>query len=206
MKRLTFCFFIALFLVACGDKNATRLLPSDTVMAFGDSLTFGYGAPPSASYPAVLEELIGVKVVNEGVSGNTTADGIKRIDAALVKHQPKLVLLSLGGNDMLRGVPEPNAKANLQTLVMKIKEAGAAPVLISQPKPSLVGVKLTGLSDAEMYQALGRELGVLVIEDVFSELLSEDEFKSDLIHLNAKGYALVAKGVAEGLKDAGHLK
>jgi acyl-CoA thioesterase-1 len=204
MKRWLAFVLVSLCLVSC-QKVAPKLNSTDVVMVFGDSLTFGYGAPPEASYPAVLEKMIGVKVVNEGVSGNTTADGLKRIDAALVKHKPALVLLSLGGNDMLRNVPASEIKTNLKAMVERVIGSGAGLVLISQPQPSLIG-GLVGLSDAAVYAELAKEEGVFILEESFSKHLSDKDLKSDLIHLNAKGYALVAEDVAKKLKVLGYVE
>lgn len=204
MKKWLALILVSMCLVAC-QKVAPNLKSTDVVMAFGDSLTFGYGASPEASYPAVLEKMIGLKVVNEGVSGNTTADGLKRIDDALTKHTPKLVLLSLGGNDMLRNMPMVEAKNNLKSIVERVRRSGAEVVLISQPQPSLVG-GLVGLSDAPMYAELAKEERLFILEKSFSKHLSDKDLKSDLIHLNAKGYFLVAKDVAKKLKGLGYVE
>ena len=92
-------------IAGCGRKQAARaqLVPAgSTVLALGDSLTYGTGASPETAYPTVLAELSGWNVVNAGVSGNTSAQALERLPGLLAEHQPKLVIVSIGGNDFLR--------------------------------------------------------------------------------------------------------
>ncbi|MDP2252857.1 MAG: GDSL-type esterase/lipase family protein, partial [Thiobacillus sp.] len=100
--------FFALFLLAACDRVPTlpKLDSHDVIVAFGDSLTHGTGASADTAYPAVLASLTGLAVINAGVPGDTTSSGLARLPAVLEEHRPRLVLLCLGGNDMLRKQPE----------------------------------------------------------------------------------------------------
>src|SRR5262245_23589916 len=105
-------------------------------VAFGDSLTEGYGASPGHDYPTVLGQSLGVSIVNMGRSGDTTADGLKRLDA-VVALAPRVVLLCLGGNDGLNRDPGKQTFANLATIIDRLHQEGSFVVLIGIRSVSL---------------------------------------------------------------------
>jgi acyl-CoA thioesterase I len=197
-------FFIAvcvsLLLAAC-DRAPTlpRLEPHDVIVAFGDSLTHGTGASAGEAYPAVLAALTGRTVINAGVPGDTTSSGLERLPAVLDEHKPRLVLLCLGGNDMLKKQHEAATENNLRLLVKTIRASGAEVLLIGVPEPRLFG------GTPDFYERLAEELGVPLEQDVFSRVLQDNRLKSDPIHANAAGYRLVAERLAERLREAGAL-
>ena len=197
-------FFIAvcvsLLLAAC-DRAPTlpRLEPHDVIVAFGDSLTHGTGASAGEAYPAVLAALTGRSVINAGVPGDTTSSGLERLPAVLDEHKPRLVLLCLGGNDMLKKQHEAATENNLRLLVKTIRASGAEVLLIGVPEPRLFG------GTPDFYERLAEELGVPLEQDVFSRVLKDNRLKSDPIHANAAGYRLVAERLAEHLREAGAL-
>lgn len=191
-------FLLAVFLAACGtDPSLPRLGEGDVVLAFGDSLTHGTGTDAAHAYPAQLQELIGRTVVNAGVPGETTAEGLERLPAALEEHRPRLLLLCLGGNDMLRRLDAAQIAANLRAMVRLAQEQGAAVVLIGVPAPAL-------FSGAPVFYAeIASEFGLPYEGDVFNEVLKDRSLKSDPIHANGAGYRQVAVQLAELLKKAG---
>ncbi len=199
MKKIILSFML-IFLSACSKVDVEPLDKQDTIVALGDSLTFGYGAYAGFSYPEQLSKIIKMKVVNSGINGNTTNDGLARLSSVLDEHKPKLVLLGLGGNDMLRKIPEQTIVSNLTSMIQKIKSKNIQVVLLATPRPSLLG-SMGYLSDADFYKEIAKKENVLLIEDVYSSFLSKAEYRSDLIHLNQKGYELVAKKIAEFLED-----
>jgi acyl-CoA thioesterase-1 len=160
------------------------------IIAFGDSLTAGYGASPGQDYPSRLSNLIAAPVVNAGVSGDTTEAALARIDADVLAHDPRIVLVGLGGNDFLHGVPISTTEANLRMIIRKIEEAGAMVVLIGFRFPSLT-------ADYEkMYETVASEERCLFIANVLRGILTEPKLKSDEIHPNASGYQLMADRIA----------
>jgi lysophospholipase L1-like esterase len=200
MKKFYIILLTSIFLWGCSKKESIKISEDSTIVAFGDSLTFGYGASQNESYPNVLKEKIGINVVNEGISGNTTKDGVNRIEAVISEHNPSLILVGLGGNDMLRNVSEEETKENLSKIIKISQSKGIQVILLATPKPS--GLGLIGyLSDAEFYKELAEQHNVLLIEDVYSKWLEKNEYKSDQIHLNSKGYQKVAEHIAEFLKE-----
>lgn len=192
--------FVLLWLAGCERvPTLPRLNAHDIIVAFGDSLTHGTGASPDAAYPAVLAALTGRTVVNSGVPGETTAAGLQRLPGVLAEHKPRLVLLGLGGNDLLRRVPDAETENNLRLLVRTIRESGADVVLIGVPAPRPFG------GAAPVYARLADELRVPLEDEVFVEVLKDNRLKSDPIHANAAGYRVVAERLAEFLREAGAL-
>ena len=185
-------------LAACdGQPKLPRLAPDAVVLAFGDSLTFGSGANPHESYPARLEALIGRKVVASGVPGEASAEGLARLSSALEETRPQLLILCHGGNDLLRKLDDGQAANNLRAMVRLAKARGAQVVLIGVPKPGLLP------SAAGFYEDIAREFKRPYESAAVRKILTDNAFKSDLVHPNAAGYARLAEAVAALLKKAG---
>ncbi|WP_438969843.1 arylesterase [Methylophaga sp.] len=178
---------------ACSDNESIRLeaLSDDAViLAFGDSLTYGTGANhQTESYPAVLTQLSGKQVINAGIPGEVSQEGVARLDALLAKYQPDLVLLCHGGNDLIRKHDVDSLKHNLSIMIKKIRESGAEVVMLSVPKPGVF------LKPAQLYQQVAIANGVLLENDIISDIESNNALKSDAIHPNAAGYQLLAEAV-----------
>lgn len=191
----------AALLAGCGEKTPRlpRLAESDVIVAFGDSLTYGTGAAEHESYPAVLSQLIGRTVVRSGVPGEVTADGLKRLPEVLDEHQPRLVIVCLGGNDMLRKVERSEIRTNLREIVRAIKARGIDVVLVGVPQPSLIA------SAPEFYAEIAEEFDVPYEGRIVPRVLYSPELKADPIHPNARGYRRMAEAIAELLKHSGAL-
>jgi lysophospholipase L1-like esterase len=186
-------------LAACSDAPPPlpRLGADDVVLAFGDSITHGTGARPEESYPKVLAQLIGRHVVGAGVPGEITAKGVQRLPEVLDEVKPKILLLCLGGNDMLRKVESVATESNLRTMVRMARDRGIAVVLIAVPKAALFG------GNASFYQSIAKEDNLHLESEILKDILYDNEFKADPIHPNAKGYRRMAEAIAELLRKAG---
>ena len=190
---------LAALLAACGSKvpQVPRLGAADVIVAFGDSLTYGTGAAEHESYPAVLAQLTGRSVVRAGVPGEVTAQSLQRLPEVLAEHKPKLVIVCLGGNDMLRQLGEAEIVSNLRAIVRKVRESGAQAVLVGVPRLALLS------SAPKFYEDIAREFGIPYEGAVVTGVLYRSEFKSDPIHPNAAGYRKIAEALADLLRKAG---
>jgi lysophospholipase L1-like esterase len=195
-----FCILALLFVLAgCGGKvpPLPKIGANDVIVAFGDSLTDGTGAAENESYPAVLAQLIGHEVLRAGVPGEVTAQGLQRLPAVLAEHRPKLVIVCLGGNDMLHRINEAETIANLRAIVRQVKENGAQAVLIGVPRPALL------TSAPKFYAEIAQEFGLPYEGAAVTSVLYRRELKSDSIHPNAAGYRKIAEAIAELLRKSG---
>lgn len=203
----TLCFPIATVvlasnLVACSSapQNA-RISQGSLVIALGDSLTFGYGASPSTAYPQVLTELSTWQVKNEGINGNTSEDVLQRLDS-IIAQQPKLVLLGIGGNDVLRRVSPQVTEDNLNQIIQRLKSANIPVVLIAEPHFSASAL-FGKASDNPVYEKVAKQHNIPLFADEWSAILSDDKLKSDQIHANAQGYRRFAENLYQFLKQQG---
>ena len=188
-----------IFFAACSNSSLSLSpLPDDAViLAFGDSITSGVGAPPGESYPEILQGLINRKVIKSGIPGETSGEGLVRLPGELATHKPKLVLLCLGGNDLLRRMDLEKTAGNVSRMVQMIRNSGAEVVLIGVPKPGLV------LSTARFYKTISEDMGVPLEGSLLADILADSKLRADPIHPNAEGYRLLAEGIAAFLRKAG---
>jgi len=164
------------------------------VIAFGDSLTAGYGASPGEDYPSRLSSIVGIPIINAGVSGDTTDMALARIDTDVLAHNPRIVLVGLGGNDYLRSVPIATTEANLRTIVRKIQASGAMVVILGFRFPSL------NANYEDMYERVANDERALIVPRMLKGILTDPSLKSDEVHPNARGYQLMAERVAGPLR------
>ena len=198
--------WLALLAAGCSEPpQEAALPPGAVVLALGDSLTAGAGVSPEQAWPALLAQRTGWQVVNGGVSGDTSAQGMKRLPALLEEHAPALVLVTLGGNDMLRRLSQAEIEENLARIIVKCKAEGARVVLVATPQPSLAGAVLRNLSAPDFYREIAAVHEVPLIEDAIAEVLSDPLLKGDQIHPNAEGHAVLAGKISEALQGLGYL-
>ena len=194
--------FLVLFFLFRSDMPsvARQRLGSDArVLAFGDSLTYGYGAADQ-SYPKQLQTLIGRSVVNAGIPGEVSSAGLERLSTLLERYHPELVILCHGGNDILRRSSKEQLRSNLIAMIELSRESGAEVLLVGVP-----GFGLFGLNTVELYDEIAEEKGVLYEGAVLEKIESDPAFKSDQIHPNALGYGLMAEAFEAVMKEDGLL-
>ncbi len=190
-----------IFLKDGGDKVEYKSLDEDaTILAFGDSLTYGFGASDGSSYPDVMQRKTGLHIINAGVNGETTSESLHRLPIYL-EHQPDFVILCIGGNDILQNVPEQTIKENILKMIDLIKQSGAEMMLVGVPELNTLGFKVLGI-----YKDIADEKGVLLEDDILSYIELRRELKSDYIHPNAKGYKMMADAFVEVLRENNIIK
>lgn len=197
-------FWIALLAIGTGLAACERRspysgirnlkAPGETLVCFGDSLTQGVGASSEENYPALLARELRRPVINAGRGGDTSEDGLRRLEADVLAHSPRLVVVLFGGNDFLRRLPLSEAKRNIAEMVRRIQDTGAMVVL--------VGLKLGMFTDeyGPLYQEIARDNGALLVPDILDGVLSDPGLRSDPIHPNGAGYRRVAERLLAQLK------
>lgn len=186
--------------IGCGQSAPTmdKLTDDGVILAFGDSLTYGTGASGGQDYPSVLSQLTGHEVINAGIPGEISQEGLKRLPDLLDQYQPALLILMHGGNDILRKLPVEQTRANLQAMIAAAKQRNIQVVLLGVPKFSLLL-----LSSAEFYGELADSEALVADLQTLPEILSDNQLKADTVHPNSKGYRLLAERIADLLRERG---
>jgi acyl-CoA thioesterase-1 len=187
----------SLFLAFAGAAAADT---QPVIAAFGDSLSAGYGAETGKSYPDYLQKLIAARgyryrVVNAGVSGDTTSDGLVRMTGVLAL-KPEVVILELGGNDGLRGLPVASTRANLEQMIVASQKAGARVVLAGMTLPRNYGPDYIR-SFERVYTDLAKQYKLTLIPFLLQDvaLVTPSLMQRDGIHPTAEGNEKVAATV-----------
>lgn len=189
-------------LIACNRQSPMlSKLPNDAViLAFGDSLTYGTGAASEHDYPSILAELTGREVINAGVPGEISSEGLQRLPELLDEYHPNLLILIEGGNDILRQIDAEQTRNNLKAMIDEAKQRNIAVVLMGVPKFGLVF-----LHSAEFYAELAQSEQVPVDLESLSTILASNVLKSDTVHPNDQGYRQLAENIFVLLQQQGAL-
>jgi lysophospholipase L1-like esterase len=173
-------------LLRAGDPVAAPPTSGQGIVAFGDSLVEGRGAPPGQDFVSVLAARLGTSITNAGRSGDTTRAALQRLPHDVLALNPRIVIVLLGGNDYLRRVPTEETFANLETIVTRIRQQGAAVIL--------AGVAVGLMSDpyAAEYDALARRTSSGLVSDILDGIQGRPGLMADAIHPNGQGYARIA--------------
>lgn len=159
-----------------------------TIVAFGDSLIFGLGSTKGNDLVSLLSNMIDEPIINFGRSGDTTSDGLERIDSVL-SYDPKIVIVLLGGNDYLRRIPKETTFKNLEEIIKKIQDEGAVVVLL--------GVQGGVIGDPykKEFNDLAEKMHTAYVSNVLEGIIGHRNLMADQIHPNDAGYQLIAEKV-----------
>jgi len=188
-----------IFLQGCEQSRLAPVPDDGVILAFGDSLTLGVGTLPANSYPGVLAELSGRRVVNAGISGEVTAEGVARLARTLEETDPDLIVLLEGGNDILRNESPAKIKRNLAAMIEIAESRGVEVVLIGVPERNLFS------NSAPFYSELAEEHELVFQDELIARLLRTARYKSDAVHFNERGYRVMAEDIFELLTHNGAL-
>ena len=191
-----------LLFVSCGQSGPREKryafqedMATKVIVAFGDSLTAGYGLPEDESYPAILQTKLDqagydYRVVNAGVSGDTSAGAFERIDWVL-KQEPAIVIVAIGANDGLRGLSTAEAEKNLRMIISKIQLSDAQVILGGMKLPPNYGFDYAQ-EFADMYESIAKDLDIALIPFFLAGVATKPELNiSDGIHPNQAGYEII---------------
>ncbi|MBO4707806.1 MAG: hypothetical protein J5594_04555 [Elusimicrobiaceae bacterium] len=189
MKKYLYLFFISTFLFACSKYEPNNYPNSNTdIIAFGDSLTYGYGARENESYPTYLSQMLGREVINLGVSGDTSAMGLARVNE-IKKYEPYMVLIEFSANDLFRKIPREQTEKNLKEIVHQVQSIGAIAVLVD------TGGAYPMETYTKIQKQIAKEDNTLFVPGIMNGIYDKKSLKSDQIHPNDKGYKIVAERV-----------
>jgi len=194
--------FIFILLPACDESiPAFKKISQDAViLSFGDSLTFGTGASRGADYPSILSALSSHEVINAGIPGEISSEGLNRLDSLLDEYSPEVLILIHGGNDMIRKISQQKTSHNLKQMIALANQRNIHVIMLGVPKPSLFL-----LNSSAFYQQVAQAKNVPIDLETLPEILSNKQLKSDPIHPNDKGYKLMAENIFNFLIETGAL-
>lgn len=171
-----------------------------TLLVFGDSLSAGYGLTPGSGWVNLLEQRMksagyAYRIVNASVSGETTAGGATRIEAALREHRPAIIVIELGGNDGLRGLPIEQMRKNLAAIIETSERRGAEPILLGMRLPPNYGTSYT-TKFQDMYNGLARRYKIPLVPFLLERIAARaDYFQLDMVHPTAAAQSLILEEV-----------
>lgn len=177
------------------DPHDTKNYPprGSAIIVFGDSLVAGKGVPAGDDFPSELGRRLGKEIINAGVVGDTTEDALKRLQADVLDRNPKIVIVLLGGKDILDGTSPVAAVENLKTIVGRIHEAGACVILVGVQG----GLFTDRLRDGS--HTLAEETGVAYVPNILRGIIGNPLLLSDAVHPNKEGYRLMAERIFPAL-------
>lgn len=184
---------LVLFLIGCSPRIANLDSDGKTIVCFGDSITKSFGADPGEDYPNVLSRKVDRPVINAGVVGDTTSDALQRIETDVLEHDPRMVIVMLGGNDFLKKVPKQETFRSMESIVDKIQDHGAIAVIAV--------VKIGFINDVytKEFKRIANEKGALFVPNIMKGILSNPQLKYDQIHPNSDGYRVIADRIHKAI-------
>jgi acyl-CoA thioesterase I len=195
-RRFFFLLCLVFLLAGCSNPEINKISEDSVILAFGDSLTAGTGAGKGKPYPQILKSFFDCRIINSGIPGEVTSEGLLRLPSMLEKYKPSLVILCHGGNDILQKKNHNQTGENLRKMIHIIQEKKIDLVLIGVPEPGIF------LSAAPFYEEIAEEFNIPFQGKTLRKILLDPELKSDFIHPNGAGYEIFARDIAELVKGA----
>ena len=188
LKKISLFLFLVCMLISCSKNNQIKI---NSIVCFGDSLTQGYGSTEGNTYPYFLQQLTKLPVINKGINGNTSKDGLNRIDDILTT-QNSIIIVEFGANDFFQQIPIFETKKNMEQIIDKLKSNNIVVLVSTEDK------QLNQLYS--MLKSLAEEKNILFINGILNEIWNNRDLFSDEIHPNSKGYKIVADKIYKNIK------
>lgn len=166
-----------------------------SIVCFGDSITFGYGVASGEDYPAYLRKLTQIPVINAGEDGDTTFLALERLQDDVLAKNPRLVIVEFCGNDFIKKITKEDTLSNLSKIIDRIQEKGAMVALVDISS----GMFFQEYRNA--FRKLARQKGAIFIPVVLSKIITNPAMKSDFLHPNARGYKIIAGRIYDAIKE-----
>lgn len=199
-SRIIFLLVVSFGLLACGTAINENRPVTGNIVFLGDSITEGYGVETSQRFTHLIEEKFKTAgfdqytVVNQGITGDKTEDGLDRIDA-VIAQKPEIVVLALGGNDFLRGTRLERVDQNLRAIITPLQEQHIEVLLAGVVAPPMKGLGYSG-SAKNLYKGLAEDFGLVLMPNLLKGLVLDQRFmQSDNVHPNAAGHVLIAENL-----------
>jgi len=189
---IAFSVFYLLFSASPQIKNTNPI--GDNIICFGDSLTYGTGAGPGMNYPSQLSQMINKDVINAGIPGDTTQSALNRLDKDVLSKSPRIVLVTLGGNDLKNRANKEEAFHRLKTIIESIQARGALVIVGG------IDLPFFGKGYGQSYKRVCNETGAVLIPNIYKGILGKEELMSDPIHPNSTGYTIMARHFYKAIK------
>jgi len=191
-------FFLIIEIVLFFFNNVNKkiiLKPNSKILSFGDSITYGYNLKKEQNYPSKLSKLLNIEVVNSGINGNTTEDGLNRIEEEINLISPDLIILCLGGNDFIQKIPVEETKENLIKIIKIIKKKNIKIILIGTPN-----LNIYGFYSMDFFEDIAKKENIILNNKVLLKIIKNNNLKIDEVHPNEKGYEILSKEISKMIK------
>ncbi|MDP2043828.1 MAG: GDSL-type esterase/lipase family protein [Candidatus Omnitrophota bacterium] len=176
--------------MGCAEREIRNLnSQGKSIICFGDSVTFGYGANPGEDYPTALGKMVKLPVINAGVDGDTTFAALERLENDVLVKDPRLVIVEFCGNDFLKKIPKEDTVKNLAKIISRIQDMGAMVALVD------ISAGMFFKEYRQVFKKLAHEKKVIFIPAVLSRIITNPAMKSDFLHPNGRGYKVIASRV-----------
>jgi len=187
--------FLSIWLSGCGEQKIKNLdAQGESIICFGDSITFGYGANPGEDYPTALSKMVKLEVINAGVDGDTSFSALERLEQDVLSKNPRLVIVEFCGNDFLKKIPKETTIKNLGEVIDRIQAKGIMVALVD------ISAGLFFREYRAAFKKLAEEKQAIFIPVVLYKIITNPVMKSDFFHPNARGYKIIADRIYNAIR------
>ncbi len=190
MKKINSGFLLIILSIAlsgCGRQEIRNLdAKGESIICFGDSITFGYGANPGEDYPTALGKMVNLPVINAGVDGDTSFSALERLEKDVLSKNPRLVIVEFCGNDFLKKIPKETTVKNLNEVIDRIQAQGIMVALVD------ISAGMFFKEYRAAFKGIADKKQAIFIPVVLHKIITNPAMKSDFFHPNARGYKIIA--------------